>query len=146
MGCLFITLFICLSITWFFMDLRSSCHPRHPRDQPLQQQTLSQVSVTQHFALQMVVQRKLAANLSACREAGVDCILILAETLGGLAKDAIHTIHSPGQVIAERASSRDPPSTTRHLIQRFTVAVWCGNASLWLQCHATLPSFLDGVV
>ena len=128
------------------MDLRSSCRSRHPCDQPLQQQTLSQVSVTQGFALQMGGQCKFAANLSACREAGLVCILIVAETLGGLAEDATHTIHSPGQAIAERAGSRDPPSTTRHLFQRFAVALWRGNASLWLHRHATLPSFLNGIV
>ena len=50
---------------------------------PLQQQTLSEASVTPGHALQVGVQRKLTSNLPACREAGVECIPIVAETLGG---------------------------------------------------------------
>ena len=112
---------------------------------PLQQQTLPEASVTPGHALQVGVQRKLASNLPACREAGVECIPIVAESLGGLAEDAIHTIRSLGQAIADRAGSLEPPSTTRHLFQRFGIALWRGNACLWLHRHPTLPPFLDGV-
>ena len=81
---------------------------------PLQQQTLSEASVTPGHALQVGVQRKLTSNLPACREAGVECIPIVAETLGGLAEDAIFTVRSLGREIAERDGSMDPLSTTRH--------------------------------
>ena len=112
---------------------------------PLQQLTLSEASVTPGHALQVGVQHKLASNLPACREAGVECIPIVAETLGGLAKDTIHTISSLGRAIAGRAGSMDPSSTTRHLFQRFAIALWRGNACLWLHRHPTLPPSLDGV-
>ena len=69
---------------------------------PLQQQTLSEASVTPGHALQVGVQRKLTSNLPACREAGVECIPIVAETLGGLAEDAIFTVRSLGRAIADR--------------------------------------------
>ena len=113
---------------------------------PLQQQTLSQASVTPGHALQVGVQRKLASNLPACREAGVECIPLVVETLGGLAEDFIRTIRSLGQAIADRTSSWDPSYTTRHLFQRLAIALWRGNACLWLHRHPTLPPFLDGVV
>ena len=112
---------------------------------PLQQQTLSEASVTPGHALQVGVQRKLTSNLPACREAGVECIPIVAETLGGLAEDTIFTVRSLGRAIADRTGSMDPISTTRHIFQRFAIALWRGNACLWLHRHPTLPSYLDGV-
>ena len=112
---------------------------------PLQQQTLSEASVTPGHALQVGVQRKLTSNLPACREAGVECIPIVAETLGGLAEDTIFTVCSLGRAIADRTGSMDPISTTRHIFQRFAIALWRGNACLWLHRHPTLPSYLDGV-
>ena len=101
---------------------------------PLQPQTLSEASVTPGHALQVGVQRKLTSNLPACCEAGVECIPIVAETLGGLAEDAIFTVRSLGRAIADRASSMDPLSTTRHIFQRFAIALWRG------QCVPLAPS------
>ena len=63
---------------------------------PQQQQTFSEASVTPGHALQVGVQRKLTSNLPACREAGVECIPIVAETLGGLTEDAILYRPLPG--------------------------------------------------
>ena len=37
-------------------------------------------------------QQKLNSNISNCRYAGVECIPVVAETLGGLAPDFISTI------------------------------------------------------
>ena len=75
----------------------------------------------------------------------VECIPIVAETLGGLAEDAIFTVRFLGRAIADRTGSMDPISTTRHIFQRFAIALWRGNACLWLHRHPTLPSYLDGV-
>ena len=105
----------------------------------LQQQTLSEASVTPGHALQVGVQRKLTSNLPACREAGVECIPIVAETLGGLA--SLPSAPWAG----DRAGSMDPLSTIRHIFQRFAIALWRGNACLWFHRHPTLPSYLDGV-
>ena len=57
----------------------------------------------------------------------MECIPIVAETLGGgLAEDAIFTVRSLGRAIADRAGSMDPISTTRHIFQRFAIALWRG--------------------
>ena len=101
---------------------------------PLQQQTLS-----------VLLSPRVMLFRSGYSEAGVECIPIVAETLGGLAEDAIFTVRSLGRAIADRAGSMDSISTTRHIFQRFAIALWRGNACLWLHRHPTLPSYLDGV-
>ena len=113
---------------------------------PLQQQTIAEASHTPGHALQVAIHRKLASNLSACRSTGTDFIPLVAETLGGLAEDTIHTVRSIGRAITDRAGSPDPAITSRHLFGRFAIALWRGNASLWLHRHSTLPPSLDGVV
>ena len=67
---------------------------------------------------------------------------MVAKTLGGggLAEDAIHTIHFLGRAITNRARSMDPSSTTRHLFQRFAIAC------LWLHHHPTLPGWSSLIV
>ena len=68
---------------------------------------------------------------------------MVAETLGGLAEDTTNTLRSLGQAIASRSGSLDPPATTRQLFQRFALALWWGNACLWLYRQPTLLPFLD---
>ena len=118
-----------LSLPADVLDLRSPCRPRHPCDQPpLATEPLMCVSHPRICSTDRGTTQACRQPL-ACHEAGVDCIPIAAETLRGLAEYAIHTINSLSQAIAERAGSRDPPSATRHLFQRFAVALWCSNAS-----------------
>ena len=113
---------------------------------PLQQQLLGEASFTPGHALQVGVGRKLAAHLSACRSTGTDFIPLVAETLGGLAEDTIRTVRSIGHAIADRSGSLDPSTTSRHLYGRLAIALWRGNACLWLHRHPTLPPYVDGVV
>ena len=54
------------------------------------------------------------------------------------------TVRSIGRAIADRAGAPDPAITSRHLFGRLAIALWRGNASLWLHRHPTLS--LDGVV
>ena len=63
----------------------------------------------------------------------------MAETLGGLAEDAIITIRAIGYAIGQRTSSPDSASSTKHLFGHVAIALWRGNASLWLHCQPTLP-------
>lgn len=113
---------------------------------PLQQLTLAEAAFTPGHALHVGTRRKLASNLSACRAAGAECIPLVAETLGGLSEDSILTIRAIGRAIGLRSSAPDPTITTKHLFGRVAIALWRGNASLWLHRHPTLPPSLDGVV
>ena len=105
---------------------------------PLQQQTLGEAASTPGHALQVGVQRKLISHLSACRSAGVDFIPIVMETLGGLAEDSIATLRSLGKAIAQRVGS-DTSVTTKQLFHRSAIALWRGNATLWLHRQPILP-------
>ena len=82
---------------------------------PRQQQTLEEAASNPSHTLQVGVKRKLFSHLSACRSARLDFISLVAETLGGLAKDTIYTIRSIGQAIRQKAASSDPFNCTRHL-------------------------------
>ena len=113
---------------------------------PLQQQTLHAAASTPGHALQVGVQRKLTAHLSACRSAGVDFIPIVLETLGGLAEDTITTIRSIRKAITQRVTPQDSPTCRKHLFHRVAIALWRGNACLWLHRLPTLPPSVDGVV
>ena len=113
---------------------------------PLQQHTLHEAASTPGHAPQVGVQRKLASHLSACRSAGVDFIPVVAETLGGLAEDTISTIRSLGEAIAQRVNPQDSSTCIKQLFHRVAIALWRGNACLWLHRQPTLPPSVDGVV
>ena len=114
---------------------------------PLQQLTLHEAASTPGHALEVGVQRKLSAHLSACRGAGVDFPPIVAETLGGLGQDTIHLVRSLGDLIAQRVVSHlDSYDPTSHLFYRLAIALWRGNACLWVHRHPSLPPTVDGVI
>ena len=113
---------------------------------PLQEQTIAEAAFTPGHALQAGVQRKLASNLSACRATGTDFIPLVAETFGGLAEDTVSTVSAIARAISDRSHATDPATTSRHLFGRLAIALWSGNAGLWLHRHPTLPPFLDGMV
>ena len=113
---------------------------------PLQQLTLAEASSIPGHALLVGTRRKLASNLPACRAMGAECIPLVTETLGGLSEDAIHTIRAIGHAIGIRSCSPDPSTSTKHLFSRTAIALWRGNATLWLHRHLTLPPSLDGVI
>ena len=113
---------------------------------PLQQQTIVEASHTPGHALQVGVRRKLSAHLSVCRSTGTDFIPLVAETLGGLGEDTIRTVAAIGRAIGDRSGSPDPSSTSKHLFGRLAIALWRGNACLWLHRHPSLLPSLDGIV
>ena len=113
---------------------------------PLQQSTVHEAASTPGHALEVGVQRKLAAHLSACRSTGVDFLPIVAETLGGLGQDTIQVVRSIGESIAQRISYQDASSPTSQLFRRLAIALWRGNACLWLHRHPSLPPTVDGVI
>ena len=105
---------------------------------PLQQQTIGEAASTPGHALQVGVQCKLTAHLATCRSAGVDFIPIVAEVLGGLAEDLISTIRSLGEAIALRVRPQDSTTCIKQLFHRVAIALWRGNAYLWLHRQPTL--------
>ena len=105
---------------------------------PLQQSTPAKAPSSPGHALQVGTRSKLASNLSACRAVGAECIPLVAETLGGLSEDSIHTIRAIGHDIGLHLSSPNPSISSKHLFGRVAIALWRGNASLWL--HSPLVS------
>ena len=117
---------------------------------PLQQQTLGEAASTPGHALQVGVRRKLTSHLSACRSIGVEFIPFVMETLGGLAEDSISILHSLGKAISQRVGyhdfTADTSVCTKQLFHRTAIALWRGNATLWLHRQPTLPPSIDGCV
>ena len=85
-------------------------------------------------------------NLPACHSGGIDSIPLVTETLDGLAEDTIHTLQTLGKAIGQRSCSLDSSLATTHLFTRFTIALWRGNASMWLHRQLTLSLALDGLI
>ena len=70
----------------------------------------------------------------------------MVETLGGWSSEAILNFNKIGQSLGQRTSPTFHAETVKHLFGRLAMALWRGNAPLWL-CHSTsLPPFTDGVV
>ena len=113
---------------------------------PLHQQTVAEVACIPGHALDVGVRRKLTSHLSECRSASVDLFPLVAETLGGLAKDTISMVRSIGRVLSQRASSPDPSTSTKHLFGRLAIALWRGNACSWLHRVPSTPPSLDGLI
>ncbi len=86
---------------------------------PLQKLTIAQAAQTPSHALQVGVQKKLAANLSACHSSRSDFVPLVAETLGGLAEDTIRT----SRAIENSCGTSDSTPTTSHLFGRLAVAL-----------------------
>ena len=106
---------------------------------PLQHLTLTGAVSSPGYALRIHVWRKMSSNLPACRSAGVDFLPIVVETLGGWCSDAITTICLIGQALGQRLNSTDPAHSTKHFYGRLGVALWRGNAALWMHRQPTLP-------
>ena len=109
---------------------------------PLQSATVAEAAYNQGYALDVGVRRKLTSNLSTCRSAGVECIPMVAETLGGLASDCISTIRAIGSAVQARSGS---PEATNQLFGRVSIALWRGNAVMWLHRQPTFLPELDGL-
>ena len=115
---------------------------------PLQHLTLVGAASSPGHSLRVGVRRKMSSNLPVCRSAGVNFLPIVVETLGGgwWCPDTITTICFIGQALGQRLNSTDPADSTKHLFGRLAVALWRGNAALWMHRQPTLSPFLDGVV
>ena len=111
---------------------------------PLQQLTLSEAAVTPGHALQVCVRRKLTANLPACRAAGVGFVPVVVEVLGGWSPEASSTIRRIGDALGQRTNPSCPSQTMKHLFGRLAIALWRGNATLWLRRAPALHPSADG--
>ena len=113
---------------------------------PLQDLTLLEAASTPGHALQVGVRRKLTSHLANCRAAGVEFVPIVAETLGGLAEDTVNTVRAIGKAIAQRTGPHVSSTSTSQLFHRLAIALWRGNACLWIHRHPSLPPSVDGVI
>ena len=91
---------------------------------PLQQLIVAGAASSPEHALEVGVWRKLhvASHLSECCSIGVDFIPLVAETLGGLAKDTISTVRLIGKVLGQRVSPSDPSISTKHLFGQLAMS------------------------
>ena len=113
---------------------------------PLQQQLVTQAASIPGHALEVGIHRKLSSHLSECRAAGVDFFPLVAETLGGLAKDTITMIRSIGKALGQRSNPLDPQSCSKHLFGRFSLTLWRGNACSWMHRIPLTHPCSDGLV
>ena len=112
----------------------------------LQQTLIHEAAFSPGHALEVGVRRKLTTHLQACRSIGVNFIPIVAETLGGLGEEAINIIGAIGNAIDRRVTlTHSISSTKKHLFHRLAIALWRGNACLWLHRQQTLPPSADGI-
>ena len=112
---------------------------------PLQLQTKDKAATIQGHALKVGEQRKMAAHGEECKEAGINFIPIVVETLGGWSIEAIQTIADIGRLQGQRLGIT-PGDSIRHLFQRLAISLWRGNATLWLNRLSTSPPRVDGFV
>ena len=74
----------------------------------------------------------------------VDFVPIVVEALGGLAEDSVNVIRAFGESIALRVGSQDSATCTKQLFHRVVaMALWRGNATLWLHRQPSLPPTVD---
>ena len=111
----------------------------------LQPQTLSGAASTPGYALQVGECRKIAAHADACHSAGIQFIPLIVESLGGWSADAIQTIKRIGRQQGQRRGIH-PGECSRHLFQRLAVALWRGNATMWIHRLPTCASTVDGLI
>ena len=112
----------------------------------MQQHTVHEAASSLGYALEVDIQRKLAVYLPACRAAGVIFIPMVAETLGGLAKDIITIVWALSKAITQQISPLDSSSTSQHLFYQLAIALWKGSACLWLHWQPPLPPSIDDVI
>ena len=102
-------------------------------------------SLSQGHALQVGEDRKVAAHQEDCLAVGVDCIPLIAETLGGWSHCACELIRRISSLMANRVGS-SPSDTTTHLFQRLSICLWRGNAAMWANRQPTIAPFVDGII
>ena len=111
----------------------------------LQTSTLSGAAKDQGYALRVGEGRKIAAHQEACQAVGMSFVPLVVESLGGWSEEAALTISRIGHLLGQRTGS-PPGETTRHLFQRLSVALWRGNATLWLNRLPTYSPWVDGII
>ena len=124
------------------MPRQTSSPGRSSHISPLQQLTVSEAAVT---SLEVCVRRKLSANLPSCRAAGVECVPMVVEALGGWAPGSISTIRRIGNFLGQRVNSVDPSHSTKHLFGRLAIFLWRRNATMWLRRSPSLAPSSDGL-
>ena len=111
---------------------------------PLQELTIAEAAQTPGHILEVGVHRKLTNNLSTCRSLGTDFVLLVAETLGGLAEDTFTPSPTSAELLKTEAVPQTllpPPSTFGSGL----LEVWAMRLPLAPPAPHPSPS-LDGLV
>ena len=111
----------------------------------LQPLTLQGAATTPGHALSVGEYQKMALHASACRSVGVSFVPLMVESLGGWSELASKTISNIGRHLGQRLGV--PPSDSiQHLFKKCSVALWRGNASLWLHRFPSVSPHIDSVI
>ena len=78
--------------------------------------------------------------------AGVGFVPVVVEVLGGWSPEASSTIRRIGDALGRRTNPSCPSQTMKHLFGRLAIALWRGNATLWLRRAPALHPSADGVI
>ena len=95
------------------------------------------------YALNVGIDRKLAAHAASCWENGVHFVPLMVETLGGWSAEASETITRIGHLLQQQTGAS---LCIRHLFQQLAITLWRGNAALWIHQTPTLPPHVDGSI
>ena len=112
---------------------------------PMQKALIRGAASTAGHALQHRLTQKLSKHDEACRREGISFVPLVVETLGGCEDGAIAAIRKLAAALASR-SGVPSATTANHLFQRLAMALWRGNAAMWLRRSVPLPPHVDGLM
>ena len=111
----------------------------------LQQLTVNEAATTQGHALSVGEERKRAAHNESCHTAGVSFVPLVVESLGGWSEEAAEIITNIGCLQGQHLGI--PTSETIcHLFQRCAIALWKGNATMWIRRWPSKSAVTDGIL
>ena len=85
----------------------------------------------------------MAAHNAECRGAGVSFVPLAVESLGGWSHEAALQISRIGRLVGQRLGTT-PAEAVSHLLQRLSICLWRGNASMWARRLPSHSAWTDG--
>ena len=111
---------------------------------PLQVSMIHQASRTPGYALQKSFDRKMSKHGEPCRQMGVVFTPLPMETLGGWHEVTVREIRKIGSALS-RHTGGEEGEVIRHIVQRLSILLIKGNASLILNRVPSFPQpYVDG--
>ena len=102
----------------------------------MQQRAINRTANSRGYALQLGEERKMKAHAVPCYSKSIFFVLLIVETIGGWSEEAASIIGHVGHLLGQRLGS---PS------QRLAIALWRGNATLWIHRRTALATVVNGL-